>query len=125
VHFASFRGQVVLAITGNYYAAYSTKLVSKQGRAERTFRDVIFPILAAAVQHLADKAGFDGYAVEISHHIIGDVLGVTMEAPENVVVWLPRQTAERLITARELSEQQAALSGRFSPCERGACEHPA
>src|SRR5437870_3012342 len=84
VHFASFRGQVVLAVTGNYYAAYSTKLVSKEGRAERTFRDVIFPILAAAVQHLQDKADFNGYALEISHHISGDVLGVRMEAPENV-----------------------------------------
>jgi hypothetical protein len=37
VHFASFRGQIVLAVSGNYYAAYSTKLVSKEGRAERTF----------------------------------------------------------------------------------------
>jgi hypothetical protein len=70
----------------------------------------MFPILAAAVEHLQNKAEFDGYALEISHHIIGDVLGVTIENAENVVVLLPCRAAERLVAATELSEQQAAIS---------------
>jgi hypothetical protein len=110
VHFALFRGQVVLAVTGNYYAAYYARVVNKERRADRTFRDAMFPILAAAVEHLQGKAEFDGYALEISHHIVGDVLGVTMEAPENLLVLLPRRAAERLIAAPTLNEQQAAVS---------------
>ncbi len=52
VCFASFQGQLVLTVTGNYYAAYSRNLVDKGRRADWTFRDAMFPILAAAVEHL-------------------------------------------------------------------------
>jgi hypothetical protein len=110
VCFASFQGQLVLTVTGNYYAAYSRNMVDKGRRAEWTFRDAMFPILAAAVEHLRGNENFDGYALEISHHVIGDVLGITMEVPENIVVVLPRRAAERLIAATELDDQQAAIS---------------
>ena len=70
VFFADFQGHVVLAITGNYYAAYSAKLVNKEQRAERTFLTVMFPILKAAVQQFQGDIDFDGYALEISHHIL-------------------------------------------------------
>ena len=70
VFFADFQGHVVLAITGNYYAAYSAKLVNKEQRTERTFLTVMFPILKAAVQQFQGDIDFDGYALEISHHIL-------------------------------------------------------
>ncbi|MGA2404619.1 MAG: hypothetical protein ABSG91_23425, partial [Syntrophobacteraceae bacterium] len=50
-----------------------------------------------------------GFAVEISHHIMGKVMGVSMERPENLMVFLPRSGALKLLAAKDETLQQAAL----------------
>jgi hypothetical protein len=50
-----------------------------------------------------------GFAIEISHHIMGKVMGVSMEHPENLMVFLPRSTAIKLLSAKDETAQQAAL----------------
>ncbi len=109
IRFDSFKGKTVVAITGNYYAAYSAKKISPGQRARSTFLNVVMPILKAAVPRFQNNQHVQGFAVEISHHIMGKVMGVSMERPENLMVFLPRTGAIKLLAAKDETAQQAAL----------------
>ena len=109
IHFDRFNGQMVLEITGNYYASYSARLLSPNLRARQTFNDVILPLLKVAVAHVDRTVPFDAYAFEIAHHVRGKVLKVDAEGPENLMLLLPRAIAERLVQAKDTEGQQGAL----------------
>jgi len=109
IRFDSYKGRTVIAITGNYYAAYSAKKISPGQRARSTFLNVVMPILKAAVPPFQNNQHVQGFAVEISHHIMGKVMGVSMERPENLMVFLPRTGALKLLAAKDETAQQAAL----------------
>src|SRR5215831_6041207 len=109
IHFDRFHEQMVLEITGNYYASYSTATLNKNQRARKTFEDVVLPLLKAAVAHVDRKAPIEAYAFEIAHHIRTEVLKVNTEGPENLTLIIPRAMGERLAGAKDLESQQAAL----------------
>ena len=109
IRFDHYGGRTVLAITGNYYAAYSAEKVKDEQRARTTFLNVILPVLKAAVPRFQANPAIQGYAVEVSHHILGKVMGVSMERPENLMVFLPQSAAIKLLAAKDESAQQAAL----------------
>src|ERR1700751_2596998 len=71
IRFDQYSGRTVLAITGNYYAAYGAEQLNKDQRARSTFLAVVKPILKVAVPKFKTNASVQGYAVEISHHIRG------------------------------------------------------
>jgi hypothetical protein len=109
IRFDSYNGHPVLAITGNYYAAYSTEKMSGDQRARATFLAVVVPILKGAVPRFQSNHDVHGYAIEVSHHITGKVMGVGMERAENLMVYLPQRDAIRLIGSKSETVQQAAL----------------
>ncbi len=109
IRFDTYSGKTVLAITGNYYAAYSAQKINPEQRARSTFLNVVMPILKAAVPRFQNNQHVQGYAVEISHHIMGKVMGVSMERPENLMVYLPRNGALKLVAAKDETAQQSAL----------------
>ena len=111
IRFDQYAGRTVLAVTGNYYAAYGADQLNKDQRARSTFLAVVEPILRVAVPRFQTNASVNGYAVEISHHILGKVMGVTMERPENLMVFLPQNAALKLLAAKDESAEQAALLG--------------
>lgn len=114
IRFDQYNGRTVLAITGNYYAAYSAEQLNKDQRAQTTFLAVVEPILKVAVPKFQTNASVQGYAVEISHHILGKVMGVPVERPENLMVFLPRNAALKLLAAKDEAREQAALlEGQF------------
>jgi len=114
IRFDQYSGRTVLALTGNYYAAYSTDQLNKDQRARATFLAVVEPILEIVVPRFQTNANVLGYAVEISHHVLGKVMGVSMERPENVLVFLPQNTALKLLAAKDDTARQAALlEGQF------------
>ena len=109
IRFDQYNAQTVLAITGNYYAAYSTEKTSSDQRARSTFMNVVMPLLKAAVPRFQGNANVQGYAVEVSHHILGTVMDVAMGRPENLMVFLPQSSAIKLLGSKDESVQQAAL----------------
>jgi len=109
IRFDHYNGKTVLAITGNYYAAYSSTQLSKDQRARKTFLAVIDPILKVTVPKFQTNADVQGYAFEVSHHVVGKVMGVSMERPENFMVFLPQNAALKLLAGKTESAQQAAL----------------
>ena len=96
IRFDRYNGKTVLAVTGNYYAAYPEKIAAEQ-RARTTFLNVVMPILKSEVPRFQTNPQVQGYALEISHHVLGNVMGVTVERPENLMVYLPQSGALQLL----------------------------
>jgi len=109
VRFERYQKQIVLKITGNYFASYSTELMKPEERARQTYQDVILPLLQRAVPGLEQADALQAFAFEISHHVRKKVLGVSSEGTENVVVILPKASAQRLVAAASPAAQQAAV----------------
>ncbi|MBV9608579.1 MAG: hypothetical protein JO187_03385 [Acidobacteria bacterium] len=109
IRFAKVNDRVGLEITANYYAAYSAKAMDGNARARRTFFDVMLPVLKAVVPRFPADQDFDVFALEVSHHVRGAVMGVAAENAENVVLILPRAAAKKLVNATTLEQQQAAV----------------
>lgn len=109
IRFDTYNGHTVLAITGNYYAAYSTQKMSEEKRARATFLAVVMPILKGVVPRFRSNHQIQGYAIEVSHHILGNVMGIGMEHPENLMIFLPQQAAIKLLDSADQTAQQAAL----------------
>jgi len=109
IRFEHYNGMTVLAISGNYYGAYPINRFSEAQRARRTFFSVILPLAKASVPMLEDNLAVQGFAFEVSHHVIGRAMGLAVERPENLMVYLPRVAAIKLVTASDRTSQQAAL----------------
>ena len=77
IRFDTYDGKTVVAVTGSYYAAYSTTKMNAGQRARSTFLNVVLPILQAVVPYFQSNQHVQGYAVEISHHILGKTMGVS------------------------------------------------
>src|SRR5580704_2105392 len=108
IRFDRYEGQTVLAVTGNYYAAYSERIGPDQ-RARSTFLNLVMPILKSEVPRFQTNARVQGYAVEVSHHVMANVMGVTVERPENLMVYLPQSGALQLLGSKDENVQQAGL----------------
>jgi hypothetical protein len=108
IRFDRYNGQTVVAVTGNYYAAYPEKIAADQ-RARSTFLNVVIPILKSEVPRFQGNHEVQGYALEISHHVLGNVMGVMVERPENLMVFLPQSGAVQLLGSRDENVQQAGL----------------
>ena len=108
IRFDTFQDQTVVEVTGNYYAAYPGRM-SENERARHTFEEVVLPILKVAVPQFENNVKVQGYALEVSHHIVKNVMDVTMERPENVEFFIPQAAAKKLVMAKSESEEQGAL----------------
>ncbi len=114
LRFDNYGGMTVVELTGNYFAAYSSDTMDKSHRTLRTFQDVMLPILEIAIPILKDNPDMEGFAMEISHHIRGKAMGMSMERPENLVLVLTKDAALRLVNGKTENDRQAALlDGRF------------
>jgi hypothetical protein len=102
-------GQMMLEVTGNYYASYSADQMDSYARLKRTFTDVILPILQAEVPHFPDDTVFAAFAIEVSHHVRQKVVGVSSERAENVTVIIPVLAAQKLVDAKTDEQRQAAI----------------
>jgi hypothetical protein len=109
IRFDTRDGQMMLEITGNYYASYSADQMDSYARLKRTFTDVILPILQAEVPHFPDDTVFAAFAIEVSHHVRQKVVGVSSERAENVTVIIPVLAAQKLVDAKTDEQRQAAI----------------
>src|SRR5579883_2283223 len=101
IRFDEYNGRTVLAVTGNYYAAYGADQINQDQRARATFLAVIAPLLKIAVPPFQTNPSVQGFAFEVSHHIKGKVMGVEVERPENVMAFFPRNAALKYLAAKD------------------------
>lgn len=109
IRFDRYQGKTILEVTGNYYAAYPADRMTPEQRSKETFDRIIMPILKVEVPRFQHEHNVQAYAFELSHHVVGKVMGVAMERPENLLFILPQAAAIRLLGAKDESVQQAAL----------------
>jgi len=109
IRFEHLNGSTVLAISGNYYGAYAADKFNDEQRARQTFQDVVVPILKAVVPTFQGNSSVQGYAVEVSHHVISKTMGMPIERPENLMIYFPQAAAVKLVTAQSNMAMQGAL----------------
>ena len=109
IRFDSYNHQMVLEITGNYYASYSGQMMEANARFRETFKDVIMPVLKAEVAHFADDSVFSAYAIEVSHHVRQKAMGMASENAENVTAIIPFAAAQKLVDATNDDQKQGAI----------------
>jgi len=109
IRFDFYKGQTVLEITGNYYAAYSADRMDSYARLKETFQQVIMPLLKVEVPRFPDDSEFSAFAIEVSHHVRQKMMGVSSEVPENVTIIIPVAVAQKLVEAKSDDQKQAAI----------------
>ncbi len=109
IRFDTYKGQTVLEITGNYYAAYSADRMDSYARLKETFVRVVMPMLQAEVPHFPDDSEFSAFAIEVSHHVRQKVMGISSEQPENITVIIPVPVAQKFVDAKSDDQKQAAI----------------
>lgn len=109
IRFEHYNGATVIAVSGNYYGAYSSDRFTSEQRAKETFMQVIVPILKAAVPPFENDPAVQGYAIEISHHVISKTMGMPIERPENLMLYLPQSAAIKLVAAQNALAIEVAL----------------
>src|ERR1035438_169130 len=109
IRFDIYKGQTVLEITGNYYAAYSADRMDSYARLKETFQRVVMPMLQVEVPHFPDDSEFSAFAIEVSHHVRQKVMGVISEQPENVTIIIPVPVAQKLVDAKTDDQKQSAI----------------
>jgi hypothetical protein len=110
IRFAQFRGHTVLQVTGNYFAAYSDQSMDRRQRFQRTYTDVMLPIVRATAPVVQNEPEVTALAIEVSHHVRKQVMGIGMERPENVVLIVPREVAAQLAASKGAEDEIAVLS---------------
>jgi hypothetical protein len=109
IRFEHYEGATVIAISGNYYGAYAADKFNEEQRARQTFLDVVVPILKSVVPTFQTNTAVQGYAVEVSHHVINKTMGMPIERPENLMVYVPQAAAMKLAAAQNNLALQGAL----------------
>ncbi len=109
IRFEHYNGATVIAISGNYYGAYASDKFNEEQRARQTFQNVVVPILKAVVPTFQGNAAVQGYAVEVSHHVVTKTMGMPIERPENLMIYFPQAAAVKLVNAQNNLAQQGAL----------------
>src|SRR5947209_9485747 len=62
LRFATFNGETVLEITGNYYAVYPHERMDANERIQQTFEDILLPVLRVLISRFpTDYAPTYGY----------------------------------------------------------------
>jgi hypothetical protein len=69
LEFTKFHERVVLKVTGNYNAAYNADLLTQNQRAERTFRDVVGPVLGLLVKEIPRDVTCHAIGFEVAYHV--------------------------------------------------------
>jgi hypothetical protein len=109
LRFATFNGETVLVVTGNYYAVYPRERTDANTRVRRTCEDILLPVLKVIVSNFPSHTAVQGYVLEISHRLRGSVFGVPWLTTENVALVLSQNAAEQLVAAKNLTGQQIVL----------------
>ena len=110
IRFAQFKGRTVLQVTGNYFAAYSDQTLDRKQRFQRTYLDVMLPILRATSRVIQAEPEATAIAIEVSHHVRKQVMGNGMERPENLVLIVPREDVGKLAAASGIDDAVVTLS---------------
>lgn len=109
LEFIEFNGRVVLKISANYNAAFSSKLLTQNQRASRVLDEVAVPVLQLFPKYFAPQSDFDGVGFEISYHARTDSRSYSYEGAEVLTIVMNKADAFKFAGAQADSERQEIL----------------
>ena len=86
LEFTKFHERVILKVTGNYNAAYNADLLTQNQRADKTFRDVVVPILGLLVKEIPPDVTCHAIGFEVAYHVRRRTVNSDYEGKEILVV---------------------------------------
>jgi hypothetical protein len=110
LEFVRFKDRVVLKATGNYNAAYDAKQFTRNERAARTFRDVMFPILQIVARVIPPDVECDAIGFEIAFHVRDAQKSYDYEGKDILVVVLDRKDAFQMVMEKDDNARQEILN---------------
>lgn len=110
LEFVRFKDRVVLKATGNYNAAYDAKQFTRNERAARTFRDVMFPILQIVTRIIPPDVACDAIGFEIAFHVRDVQKSYDFEGKDILVVVLDRKDAFQMVMEKDDNARQDILN---------------
>ena len=110
LEFAKFHDRVVLKVTGNYNAAYNADALSQNQRADRTFREVVVPILKLVAKDIPPDVACHAIGFEIAHHVRRRTTNSDYEGKEILVVVFDTADAFRYNGVESDADRQAILN---------------
>jgi hypothetical protein len=110
LEFTKFHERVVLKVTGNYNAAYNADLVTQNQRADRTFREVVIPLLGLLVKEIPSDVTCNAIGFEVAYHVRRQTKNTDFEGKEILVVVFDTPDAFGFSDLASDSDRQAALN---------------
>jgi hypothetical protein len=110
IEFVYFENQLLLKISGNYIAAYSAERLTRNQRANRTFSDVISPILSLVTEQIPEDVACDGIGFEIAYHTRTTSRNFDYEGREILAIVFDRTDAFAFARAGSDSDRQEILN---------------
>ena len=110
LEFIRFKDRVTLKATGNYNAAYDSKKFTRNERAARTFRDVIFAMLQIVTRNIPPDVDCDAIGFEVAFHVLDAEKSYNYEGKEILVVVLDRKDAFQMALEKDDNARQEILN---------------
>jgi len=110
LEFMRFKDRVVLKATGNYNAAYDSKQFTRNERAARTFRDVIFPILQIITQGIPPDVDCDAIGIEVAYHVRDAEKSYDYEGTDILTIVMDRKDAFQMVLEKDDNARQEILN---------------
>jgi hypothetical protein len=110
IEFVYFENRLLLKISGNYIAAYSAELLTRNQRASRTFSDVITPILSLVAEQIPQDVACDGIGFEIAYHTRTTSRNFDFEGREILAVVFDRNDGFAFAGAGSDADRQEILN---------------
>ena len=110
LEFTKFHERVVLKVTGNYNAAYNADALSQNQRADRTFREVVVPVLRLVGKEIPPDVTCHAIGFEIAHHVRRRTTNSDYEGKEILVVVFDTADAFHYLDLASDADRQAALN---------------
>jgi hypothetical protein len=110
LEFVYFQNRMLLKTSGFYAAAFNSDQLTKNERANRTFQDVIVPILGLIAEQIPLDVTCDGIGFEIAYHIRAPHKNSDFEGREILAVVLDRADAFAFLSESGKEQRQAILN---------------
>jgi hypothetical protein len=110
IEFVYFQQRVVLKISGIYKAAFNPTRLTRNERADRTFEEIVVPVLRMAAKQIPKDADFEGVGFEIIYDTRNQASAYNYEGKEVLTAVFDRDDAFLLASAATNSERQQILN---------------
>jgi len=110
IEFVKFQNRALLKMSGIYSAAYNSNQLTQNERADRTFQEVVVPILRVVTEQFPSDLDCDDIGFEIRYHTRSPNGNYDYEGQEMLAVVLDKTDAFAYLNASADEQRQVILN---------------